>query len=133
MALKDILIGIWILALWSVAHVVPAVLLAADTTGAKSVLLWSMIAGEVVLAAGLILGWRACRYLALAQVIAHALVFATVGWAFVFVAFAWGLHGNEVPILAGVGAYVLFTGWAFVYLFHPGVQDYFSRQLTARA
>jgi hypothetical protein len=133
MALKDMFIGIWIVALWSIAHVVPAVWLAADTTGAKSVLLWIMIGGEVVLAAGLILGWRACRYLAMAQAIAHALVFSTVGWAFVFVAFAWGLHGNEVPILAGVGVYVLFIAWAFVYLFQPGVQDYFSKHGIARA
>ena len=127
MVLKDKLIGIWILALWSVAHIVPAVLLATDTNGAKSVLLWLMIACEIALAAGLVLGWRVFRYLALAQLIAHVLVFSTIGWAFLFVAFAWGLHGNEVPILATVGAYVLFTAWAFVYLFNPSVQDHFAR------
>ena len=73
------------------------------------------------------------RYLALAQLSVHALLFSLVAWAFLFVAFAWGLHGNEVPILATVGVYVLFTGWAFVYLFHPGVQDHFSKLSTARA
>jgi hypothetical protein len=133
MVLKDTLIGIWILALWTVAHVVPAGLLAADTAGVKGVLLWLMIAAEIALAAGLIIGWRASRYLALAQVVVHTLVVSTIGWAFVFVAFAWGLHGNEVPILATVGVYVMFTGWAFVYLFHPGVQDHFSKLSNARA
>jgi len=133
MVLKDKLIGIWILALWSAAHVVPAVMLATDTTGAKSVLLWLMVAGELALAAGLVMGWRVFRYLAMAQVVMHALVFSLVGWAFVFVAFAWGLHGNEVPILATLGAYVLFTGWAFIYLFNPGVQDHFAKLWNPRA
>jgi len=127
MVLKDKLIGIWILALWSAAHIVPGVLLATDTNGTKSVLLWLMIACEIALAAGLVLGWRLFRYLALAQLIVHVLVFSTAGWAFLFVAFAWGLHGTEVPILATVGAYVLFAAWAFVYLFDPSVRDHFAR------
>ena len=133
MVLKDKLIGIWVLALWCAAHVVPAVLLATDTSGTKSLLLWLMIAGEIALAAGLVLGWRVFRYLAMVQVVMHALVFSLVGWAFVFVAFAWGLHGNEVPILATLGAYVLFTGWAFIYLFNPGVQDHFAKLWNPRA
>ena len=130
--LKDQLIGIWVLALWCAAHVVPVALLAADTNGTKGLLLWLAIAGELALAAGLIMGWRLFRYLAMAQVVAHTLAFSLVAWAFLFVALAWGLHGAEVPILATVSGYVLFTGWAFIYLFNPGVQDHFARTLNRR-
>ena len=131
--LKDQLIGLWIVALWAIAHVIPGVLLAADTGGTKGVLLWLLIAGEIVLAAGLVMGWRVFRYLALAQLVVHVLVFSTIAWAFLFVAFAWGLHGNEVPILATVGVYVLFTAWAFFYLFSPRVDDFFGPSLIAQA
>jgi hypothetical protein len=127
--LKDQPIGLWIVALWAIAHVIPGVLLAADTGGVKGILLWILIAGEALLAAGLVMGWRFFRYLAVAQLVAHVLVFSLIGWAFLFVAFAWGLHGNEVPILAAVGVYVLFTGWAFMYLFSPGVDDHFALML----
>jgi len=130
--LKDMLFGIWTLALWSIAQIVPVIMLAADTSGTKSLLLWAMVAAELALAAGLVMGWGLFRYLALAQLLAHALIVSTAGWAFTFVAFAWGLHGNEVSILAAVAAYVLFTGWAFLYLCHPGVRDHFSKVLNAR-
>jgi hypothetical protein len=127
MALKDKRIGLWILALWSAAHIVPAVLIAADTTGPKSTLLWLLIGAEVALTTGLFMRWRAARYLLAAQIGLHVLVLSLVGWAFVFVAFAWGLHGNEVPILSGIGVYLAFVCWGFIYLFHPDVQDHFAR------
>jgi hypothetical protein len=132
MVLKDTLIGIWILALWSAAHIVPAGMLAADTAGTKGILLWLIVVGELALAAGLVLGWRVVRYLTMGQVFAHVLICSLVGWVFVFVGFAWGLHGNEVPILATIAVYVMFTGWAFVYLFHPGVEDHFAKVLNPR-
>ena len=127
MVLKDKRIGLWILALWSAAHIAPAVLIAADTTGAKSTLLWLLIGAEVALTAGLFLRWRAARYVLAAQIGLHVLVLSLVGWAFVFVAFAWGLHGNEVPILSGIGVYLVFVCWGFMYLFHPDVEDHFAR------
>jgi hypothetical protein len=127
--LKGQPIGLWIVALWAIAHVVPGVVLAADTGGTKAVLLWLLIVGEIVLAGGLVMGWRLFRYLAVAQLVVHVLIFSTIGWAFTFVAFAWGLHGNEVPILAAVGVYVLFTAWAFIYLFSPSVEDHFAATL----
>ena len=133
MTIKNQLVGIWLVALWSLAHVVPGVVLATDTGGTKGLLLWLLILGEIVLATGLVMGWKVFRYLALAQLCVHALLFSLVAWAFLFVAFAWGLHGNEVPILAAVSIYVLFIGWAFIYLFSPGVDDHFARQLQAHA
>src|ERR687884_548498 len=90
MDLRDQHIGIWILALWSAAHIVPAALVAIDTSGPKSVMLWGLIGAELMLAAGLLLRWRAARYLVAAQAGLHVLVLSVVAWAFLFVAFAWG-------------------------------------------
>jgi hypothetical protein len=106
------------------------VVLAADTGGTKGLLLWLLAAAEILLAAGLVMGWRLFRYLAMAQLCVHALLFSLVAWAFLFVAFAWGLHGNEVPILCAVCVYVLFIAWAFVYMFSPNVGEHFARQLA---
>ncbi len=127
MDLSDKHIGIWILALWSAAHIVPAALVAIDTSGPKSLILWALIGAELVLAAGLLLRWRAARYLVAAQACLHVLVLSLVAWAFVFVAFAWGLHGIEGAILGGVAAYLVFVCWGFIYLFHPDVHDHFAR------
>jgi hypothetical protein len=132
MTLKDKLIGLWVVALWALAHVGPGVWLALDTPGTKGMLLWTMVVGEAVLTAGLLLGWRLFRYLALAQMVVHVLVFSTVAWVFVFVAFAYGLHGNELPILGAVGLYVAFMAWAFFYMNSPGVRDHFATALNPR-
>jgi hypothetical protein len=127
LSLKDKYIGLWILAVWSAAHIVPAAFVATDTVGPKSTLLWLLIGAEVALTAGLFLRWRAARYQLAAQICFHVLLLSLVGWAFVFVAFAWGLHGSEIPILCGIGVYLSFVCWGFMYLFHPDVADHFAR------
>jgi hypothetical protein len=131
MTIRSQLAGIWVVAIWALAHVIPGVVLAADTGGSKGLLLWLLVAAEILLAAGLVMGWRFFRYLVMAQLCVHALLFSLIAWAFLFVAFAWGLHGNEVAILSAVTVYVLFISWGFVYMFSPSVDEYFARQLPA--
>jgi hypothetical protein len=125
MAIKGKPVGIWILAFWAAAHTIPAVLISADASGLKSLIIGVAVVAELAIAGGLLIRWRPARYLIIAQVALHVFVCALAVWAFVFVAFAWGTHGSDVPIIASITAYLLFACWAFMYLFHPGVEDYF--------
>jgi len=120
MLLKERPVGIWILALWAVAHTALGALVAADVGGAKGVLAWLCVALEAIVAAGLLIPWRIARYLLIVQLAATVFVLAVPAWAFAFVAAAWGLHPTDAPVV------VVILCWAFVYLFHPGVRDYFA-------
>ena len=127
MLIKGRPVGIWILAIWAVAHTVPALLVSADASGVKSLLVGVAVVVELAIAGGLLIHWRPARYVLIAQVVLHVFVAALVVWAFVFVAFAWGLHATDAPIVASATAYLLFACWAFMYLFHPEIEEYFTR------
>jgi hypothetical protein len=127
MLIKERPVGIWILAFWSAAHAIPAMFVAIDASGSKAVIAWAVIIGEVALATGLIMGWRLARYFLIAQVTVHVFVFALFAWATLFVAIAWGLHGVELAIVLSTAGYLLLVCWAFMYLFHPGVKEFFTR------
>jgi hypothetical protein len=132
MEIKGRPLGIWILALWSVAHTIPAILVSADASGMKSLIIWLVVVVELAIAGGLLIRWRPARYLLIAQVAAHVFVSALVAWAFVFVEFAWGLHASEAPLVGLAAGYLLFACWAFMYLFHPAVRDYFTLRWDGR-
>lgn len=120
-------VGVWILAVWSAAHAIPAMFIAVDATGIKALVIWTAIIGEVALATGLLMGWRAARYLLIAQVTVHVFVFALFACAAMFIAIAWGLRGVELAVVLSILGYLLFACWAFIYLFHPRVQEFFTR------
>ena len=133
MVIKGRPVGIWILALWSAMHAIAAILVSADASGMKSFIIWDVVLGELTIAGGLLVRWRPARYTLIAQVTLHVLVSALVVWAFVFVACAWGLHASDVAIVAFATGYLLFVCWAFMYLFHPGVQEYFAGMVHRHA
>jgi hypothetical protein len=126
MMIKGKPIGVWILALWSLAHTIPAILISADASGMKSLIIWVVVVAELTLAGGLLVPWRPARYALVAQVACHVFVSGLVVWAFEFVAFAWGLHASDAPIVASASAYLLLACSAFLYLFSPGVEEYFA-------
>jgi hypothetical protein len=127
MLIKGKPVGIWILAIWAVAHTIPAILVSADASGVKSLLVGAVVVVELAIAGGLLIHWRPARYALIAQVMLHVFVAALVVWAFVFVAFAWGLHATDAPIVVSASVYLLFACWAFLYLFHPEIAEYFAR------
>src|SRR5262249_53240645 len=127
MLIKGRPVGIWILAFWSAAHAIPAMLIAVDASGMKALIVWAAIIGEVALATGLIMGWRAARYLLIAQVTVHVFVFALLACAAMFIATAWGMRGAELAVVLSIVGYLLLVCWAFIYLFHPRVQEFFAR------
>jgi len=127
MLIKGKPVGIWILAIWCVAHTIPALLVSADASGVKSLLVGVAVVVELAIAGGLLIHWRPARYALIAQVTLHVFVSALVVWAFVFVAFAWGMHAADAPIVASATGYLLFACWAFMYLFHPEIEEYFAR------
>jgi hypothetical protein len=133
MTIKGKPIGIWILALWSLAHTIPAILVSADASGMKSLIIWGVVVAELTLAGGLLVPWRPARYVLVAQVACHVFVAALVVWAFVFVAFAWGLHASDAPIVATASAYLLLACAAFTYLFSPEVEEYFAGMIYKQA
>jgi len=127
MLIKERPVGIWILAFWSAAHAIPALFVAVDASGMKALIAWAVIIGEVALATGLIMGWRFARYLVIAQVTVHVFVFALFACASLFIALAWGLHGVELAVVLSIVGYLLLVCWAFMYLFHPGAKEFFTR------
>jgi hypothetical protein len=133
MVIKGKPAGIWILALWSLAHTIPAILVSADASGMKSFIVWVVVVAELTIAGGLLMPWRPARYALIAQVTCHVFVSALVVWSFVFVAFAWGMHASDAPIVASATGYLLFACCAFMYLFHPGIQEYFAGMLSRHA
>jgi len=133
MTIKGKPVGIWILALWSVAHTIPAILVSADASGVKSLIIWIVVVVELTIAGGLLIPWRPARYALMAQIIGHVFVAALVVWAFVFVAFAWGLHASDAPIVATASGYLVLVCAAFMYLFYPTVHDYFAGMVNSRA
>ncbi len=133
MVIKGRPVGVWILALWSLAHTIPAISVSADASGMKSFIIWVVVVAELTVAGGLLIPWRPARYVLIAQVTLHVFVSALVVWSFVFVGFAWGLHTSDAPIVASATGYLLFACWAFMYLFHPGVQDYFAGMIYRQA
>jgi hypothetical protein len=126
MLIKGRPLGIWILAVWAGAHTIPGALVAEELSGTNSFLAWLLVVAEVAVAGGLIVRWRFARYLLMAQVALNVLLFAVVAWALVFVAAAWGLHATDTPAVLLLAGYLLFACWAFLYLFHPGVEEYFA-------
>ena len=127
MLIKGRPVGVWILAFWSAAHAIPALFVAVDGAGTKGLLAWAVIIGEAALASGLIMRWRLARYLLIAQVTVHVFVFALLACGSMFIAIAWGLHGIELAVVLLIVAYLLFVCWAFIYLFHPEVDEFFTR------
>ena len=127
MLIKGRPVGVWILAFWSAAHAVPALFVAVDGTGTKSLLAWAVIIGEAALATGFIMGSRLARYLLIAQITGHVFALALFACASVFIAIAWGLHGVELAVALLVVGYLLLVCWAFLYLFHPRVKEFFTR------
>ncbi len=127
MLIKGRPVGVWILALWSAAHAIPAMFIAVDASGMKALIVWAVIIGEIALATGLIMGWRAARYLLIAQVTVHVFVFALFACAAMFIAIAWGLRGVELAVVLSIAGYLLLVCWAFIYLFHPRVEEFFAR------
>jgi hypothetical protein len=83
-------------------------------------------------AVGLLMRWRIAHWVVVLQVAVHVFLFAVAGWAFLFVALAWGLHASETAIVALIFAYLSFTCWAFLYLFYPDVLDYFEESRSFR-
>jgi len=126
MDLKGRPLGIWLLAIWCAAHIIPAILVSAEASGWRTFAIWLVVAVELAIAGGSLMHWAAARYALAAQIAVHISIAALVVWAFVFVAFAWGLHVSDAPIVASAVAYLLLGCWAFIYLFSPGVVDYFS-------
>ena len=128
MLIKGRPVGVWILAFWSAAHAIPATFVAVDAGGAKSLIAWAVVIAEVALATGLLMGRSLARYVLIVQVAAHVLVFALFACAALFIAIVWGLHGVELAVVLSIVGYLLLVSWAFMYLFHPGVEEFFSRQ-----
>jgi hypothetical protein len=126
MVIKGKPVGIWILALWSLAHAIPAIAVSADASGMKSFIIWIVVVAELTIAGGLLVPWRPARYALIGQVAGHVFVSALVVWSFVFVAFAWGLHASDAPIVVSATGYLFLACCAFMYLFHPDVQEYFA-------
>ena len=128
MLVKGRPVGIWILAFWSATHAIPALFVALDAGGAKGLIAWAVVIAEVTLATGLIMGRALARYVLIVQVAAHVLVFALFACAAMFIAIAWGLRGVELAVVLSIVGYLLLVCWAFMYLFHPGVEEFFTRQ-----
>ena len=126
MLIKGRPLGICILAAWTAAHAIPGSAIALSTSGVKSALAWVLVAGQLALAAALIMRWRVAWYLVIAQVGTNVFVFAAFAWAFVFVAAAWGLHATDTPVVLLIAGYLLCLCAAFLYLFHPGVREYLA-------
>lgn len=126
MLVKGRPIGVWLLGLWCAGHAIPLSLLAVDASGFKSFFAWILVIVVLLAAGGLLMRLRIAQWVVVLQVAVHVFVFAVAGWAFVFVALAWGLHASEAAIVALIFAYLLFTFWAFMYLFYPDVMDYFD-------
>jgi len=100
---------------------------AVDASGAKSLVAWAVVLAEAALVTGLIMGRSLARYVLIVQVAAHVLVFALFACAALFIAIAWGLHGVELAVVLSIVGYLLLVCWAFMYLFHPGVEEFFTR------
>jgi len=126
MLIKGRPVGIWILAVWTVAHAIPGVLIASEISGMKSLLVGLVVAMELAVAGGLTVRWRIAWYLLIAQVVLTFFVLAAGVWAMVFVAAAWGLHATDTPAVLLIAGYLLFVCSAFMYLFHPEVEEYFA-------
>ncbi|HTS52467.1 MAG TPA: hypothetical protein VMH26_04270 [Burkholderiales bacterium] len=126
MVIKEKPVGIWILALWCGAHTIPAILVSPEASGMKSLVIGAVVVWELTIAGGLLIRWRPAQYMLIAQVALHVFIAALVVWTFAFLAFAWGLHPSDVPIVACAVGYLLLVCSAFMYLFHPGVQEYFA-------
>jgi len=133
MVIKGKPAGIWLLALFCLAHTIPAIVVSADASGMKSLVIWAVVVAELTIAGGLLVPWRPARYALMLQVTGHVLVSALVVWSFVFVGFAWGLHANDAPIVGTATGYLLLACAAFMYLFHPEVKEYFGERVNAQA
>jgi hypothetical protein len=120
-------LGIWILAAWAGAHTIPGAVVAEELSGPNSLAAWLLVVVEVAVAGGLIVRWAIARYLLIVQITLNVLVFAMAAWALVFVAGAWGLHATDTPAVLLLIGYLVFACWAFLYLFHPDVVEYFGK------
>jgi hypothetical protein len=126
MLVKGRPVGILLLGVWCAAHTIPLSLLALDASGGKAFIAWVLAIVALLAAIGLLIRSRIARYVVVLQLSVHVFLFALAGWAFLFVALAWGLQASEGPVVAFIFAYLLFTFWAFMYLFYPDVTDYFE-------
>jgi hypothetical protein len=83
--------------------------------------------------AGLLLPLKPARHFIASYVGLHIVGVGTAVWSIVFVGIAWGLRRSDLPLVIPVIVYQLFLAWAFMYIWHPGVQAYLKDQVIARA
>jgi hypothetical protein len=100
MLVKGRPVGILLLGLWCAAHTIPFGLLAADASGGKAFLAWVLVLVVLLATGGLLARSRIARWVVVVQVAVHVFLFSIAGWAFLFVALAWGLHGSETAVVA---------------------------------
>jgi hypothetical protein len=124
-------LGIWILAAWCAAQAGVAAVFGLDAGRLTGLAAWSFSGMQVVFLAGLLLPWRLTRPLLLVYLASSIFGVAVVLWSFVFVGVAWGVRSHDFPILAPIGAYLVFLAWSLFYLFHPDVRDYLSGFMPA--
>jgi hypothetical protein len=126
-------IGIWILVVWCAVQAVAGVFLGLGLHGMRGTAAWLFVAVQVAFIAGLLFPLTPARHFVVTYVALQILAVGTAVWGIVFVSIAWGLRRSDLPLVAPVAVYQLFLAWAFMYIWHPGVQEYLKRQLVAPA
>jgi hypothetical protein len=125
-------VGVLILALWLMGQALLALAVAYEVRGNASTLIGFVGVLHVALAAGLFrpfnLAWEAAVGCVALNIFAFGLVF----WSVILVWIYLTLKSSDMPAVALVMVYYAFLCWAFVYLFHPEVRDYFEPKLLPR-
>jgi hypothetical protein len=81
----------------------------------------------------LLLPLKPARHFLAAYMALQIVAVGTAVWSIAFVAIAWGLRRTDMPLVIPVAIYQAFLAWAFMYIWHPGVQEYLKDQVIARA
>ena len=125
-------IGVLILVLWLMGQAVLALALAYEIRGTASMVIGFLGVLHVALAAGLFrpfnLSWEA----AVSCVAVNIFCFGLLFWSVVLIWMYLTLKPSDMPAVVLVVGYYAFLCWAFLYLFHPDVRDYFEPKLLLR-
>ena len=126
-------LGVWILTVWCAVQGAVGVFLGGGSGGTRGLAAWLFVAVQVFFLAGLLLPLKPARHFIASYVGLHIVGVGTAVWSIVFVGIAWGLRRSDLPLVIPVIVYQLFLAWAFMYIWHPGVQAYLKDQVIARA
>jgi len=126
-------IGIWILVVWCALQAGAGAFMGLGLHGTRGAAAWLFVAVQVAFIAGLLLPLKPARHFVVTYVGLQILAVGTAVWGIVFVSVAWGLRHSDLPLVVPVAVYQVFLAWAFMYIWHPGVQEYLKRQVVVPA